>query len=104
MNTGNTVTMLSLGLASNRECADNSLPDRQNTAGLSKTSFFLNTTDSLFEDRRDLCWGWLGVGSISTLSEGAIECSWRSDLRENISIVDHRERLKWKGKNSFEVY
>ena len=40
------------------------IPDGKDTSSLGKTSFLLNTTDSLLEDRGDLSGRGLGLGGI----------------------------------------
>lgn len=48
--------------------------DGQDATGLSKASFFLHTTDSLFEDGRHFRRGGFGIGSVrSDLFRGRIE-------------------------------
>lgn len=42
------------------------IPDRQNTTGLSETSFLLNTTDTLLQDGGDLGGLSLGLSGVGT--------------------------------------
>jgi hypothetical protein len=42
------------------------IPDREDAAGLGKTSFLLYTSNSLFKDRRNLGRGSFGIGSIAS--------------------------------------
>lgn len=50
------------------------IPNRKDTASLGKTGFFLDTSDSLFENGRDFGRGGFSIGSIaSDLVAGSIE-------------------------------
>lgn len=49
---------------------DADVPDRQDTAGLGKTSLLLDTADPLLEDGRDLGRRGLGLGVGADLDKG----------------------------------
>ena len=69
MNTRDTISVepqLDQNLCPTKSCCRH-IPDRQYTSGLGETGFLLYTSNSLLQDRRDLCWGGFRVGIASDL-------------------------------------
>lgn len=55
------------------------IPDGEDTSGLGKASLFLDTTDLLLEDGRNLSRGSLSLSVSAGLDGGCVESSWCSN-------------------------
>lgn len=80
------------------------VPDGKDTSSLSKTSFLLNTTDSLLQDGGDLGGRGLGLGSVGTdllggtsQRAGDSRASLIGSEGKFVNVMDEREkRVQWE--------
>jgi hypothetical protein len=52
------------------------IPDGEDTTGLSESGLFLDTSNSLFEDRRNLGRSGFGISEATNLDLGSVEGCW----------------------------